>query len=661
MFTNRPLLRNKVTYALAVLGLLCFIPWASAGETEDQDIDLTAMSFKELMDMEITAVSKKEEKLFATPASVHVISNEDIRRSGHQSIPEVLRMVPGIQVAKIDTNKWAITARGFNSLYSEKLLVLIDGRTVYTPLTSGVNWDVQDLMLEDVERIEVVKGPGGTLWGANAVNGIINIITKDARDTQGNLFVAGAGTEESGFSSLRHGGKLGENAHFRTYAKYFDRDEAVYTNGDTANDGTDAIRGGFRIDWDKSEQDHITLQSDSYNGHSSRRVTRPAPPPSGNYRVNNIADLRGTNVLTRWTRMFSDGSDMALQFYYDRTERYEVSIGESRDTFDVDFQHHFQLMQTHNLVWGFGYRHTDDNIDNRGTITHAPSRRSDELLTGFVQNEMTVIDDRLKFIVGIKVEDNDYTGFEYQPNARLLWTPNEKNTVWASFTRAVSTPSRMYSDSTLIYNYIPATMSISGSQDLDAQEVQAWELGYRMKPKDNLFFDFSVFYNEYDHLFALRNNPTAFTTIYDNTMYGETCGTEIAAHWQVNDNWVLGCAYSFLTLQMHTEDSSTNTNAELRTEKSSPHNTFNLNSRLNLGKSLEFDTSLYYVDNVPQYDIPAYMRLDMGLTWHLKENMDLSLVGQNLLDSSHPEFGSDSVIPTEVQRGVFGKLTWRFK
>jgi len=660
MATEKACLMNRfrqIPAALALLGL-CTQAFAASPEP-NEPADLFDMSIEELMEVEVTTVSKKEDTLFRSPAAITVLTSEDIRRSGHQSIPEVLRMVPGVHVAKIDSNKWAITARGFNSMYAGKLLVLIDGRLVYTPLYSGVYWDVQDLMLEDVERIEVVKGPGGTLWGANAVNGVINIITKKAKDTQGTLVTGVMGTEEKGASSLRHGGKLGENAYYRVYAKYFNRDEAVYANGDHANDRFDALREGFRIDWDKSDQDHITLQGDFYDGHSGQRNRLTVPPGGSNYQADNNVDVRGLNILTRWTRKYSDDSDMTLQFYYDRTERYAIQLGESRDTFDIDFQRRFQLAENHNLIWGLGYRHTGDNTDGSYTVSFSPSCSDEELFTGFVQDEVTIVDDLLKFIVGTKVEKNDYTGYEFQPNARLLWTPDERNTVWASFTRAVSTPSRSYADMQLIYNSTPA-MSITGSGNLKSQEVKSYELGYRVKPKNNLFFDFSLFYNEYDHLFATENNPTALSTIHDNKMYGETCGTEIAAHWQVNQNWKLNGGYSFLKMQMHTENSSTNTTRAAITERSSPQNMFHLNSQINLRDNLELNTTLYHVGSVPHYSIPSYMRLDMGLTWHVSKSMEFSIIGQNLLDRAHPEFGDDGPIATEVQRGVFAGLKYRF-
>jgi len=646
----------KFRHLTALLLLIACLPVFAAGYESDKE-DIYDMSIEELMDVEVTTVSKKEDTLFKVPAAITVLTSEDIRRSGLQSVPELLRLVPGLHVAKIDSNSWAITSRGFNSLFSEKLLVLIDGRTVYSPLYSGVHWDVQDLMLEDIERIEVIKGPGATLWGANAVNGVISIITKNAADTQGTLLTAGGGTEEKGFSSLRYGGKIGDDAYYRFYGKYFDRDEAVYPNDAHANDGYDAFRQGFRVDWDKSDDEHVTVQGDFYKGHSAKSILLTSP--ASNYQLDENVDVRGWNILSRWTKIFSDDSDMSLQFYYDRTERYEVELGETRDTFDIDFQHRFQLADNHNLIWGLGYRHTGDNTGGSYTIIFNPSNRNDQLFSGFVQDDITIVADRLKLIVGTKVEKNDYTDYEFQPNARLLWTPNERNTVWASFTRAVSTPSRAYSDMTLIFNSNPK-MTVNGSKSLRSQQVQSYELGYRVKPSGKVFIDFALFYNEYDNLFARENDPDVFNTTYFNKLYGETYGGEITAHWQVKDNWKLDAGYSFLRMMIHTDKSSTNTTRAEKVERHSPQNIFHINSQMNLSESLELNSTLYYVDNIMFYQVPSYFRLDTGMTWHVNKDVDFAVVGQNLLDRSHLEFGDGGVIATEVQRGVYAKLTCRF-
>ena len=649
--------RFRVFFIFMFLSSICSQTYAKQSDPNIPE-DLFNLSIEELMDIEVVTISKKEATFFNTPAAITVITAEDIRRSGHQSIPETLRMAPGLHVAKINSNRWAITSRGFNGLYADKLLVMIDGRSVYSQLYSGVYWDVQDVVLEDIERIEVIKGPGGTLWGANAVNGIINIITKNAKDTQGTLVTGGVGTEERIFSTLRYGAKLGDDAYYRVYGKYFDRDDARYSNGDTANDGSDTIRGGFRIDWNKSEEDLITFQGDFYDGHSG--LATLSTSPGINYTAYGTTDNRGCNFLTRWSHTYSDTSDMSLQFYYDRTERYSVELGEARDTFDIDFQHRFEFAEGHNLIWGLGYRHTGDNLENTYTVNFDPSHENEQLLTAFVQDEITIIDDLVKLIVGTKFENNDYTGNEFQPSVRVLWTPDERNTLWGAVTRAVSTPSRATSDLTNKYSEVPFPMQFTGNSDLDSQELTAYELGYRVKAKDNLLLDFALFYNEYENLYTNENNPTPFNSIFDNKMYGETYGGEMAAHWQITDGWNLTGGYTFLKMQMHTESSSTSSSRAERKEKETPRNLFNLTSQLKLRDNLEFNTSLYYVDNVPYYNISSYVRLDMGLTWHIKENIDVSIVGQNLLDNRHPEYDDDGTLSTEVQRGVFGKLTWSF-
>jgi len=295
------------------------------------------------MNVEVTSVSRRAEKLSVAPAAISVITAEELRRSGATSIPEALRLVPGMEVARVDAHNWAISARGFNDLFANKLLVLMDGRSVYTPLFSGVYWDVQDTLLEDIERIEVIRGPGATLWGANAVNGVINIITRSARDTQGLLLAGGGGTEEQGFAAVRYGGKLGDNAYYRVYAKYFNRDDQVLPDGNDSNDRWNMARGGFRIDWDASPENHFTLQSDLYSGRLNQTYFLPAPNPP--YAQTNQAHLNveGGNVLGRWSHTISERSDMKLQVYFDRTVRDGPVLDEDRDTFDLDLQHHFLL------------------------------------------------------------------------------------------------------------------------------------------------------------------------------------------------------------------------------------------------------------------------------------------------------------------------------
>ena len=397
------------------------------------------------LDVQVSTVSRTESTVGRSAAAVFVVTNEMIRRSGARTIPDALRLVPGVQVARIDANKWAVTIRGFNGRYANKLLVQIDGRSVYTPLFAGVYWDVQDVVLEDVDRIEVIRGPGAAVWGANAVNGVVNIITKSARDTQGTFVEAGSGTEERSFSTVRTGGKLGQNAYYRIYGKWFERDRAGLPTG-IADDEWRQGRTGFRIDWEPNGCDKLTFQGDAYGGTSGTANRIPdSLPPDFQSTITDDSRVSGGNALLRWSRTIDAETDWSLQFYYDRTSRKAVTTGfqEDRDTIDLDFQHRFPLAPEHSLIWGFGYRNSKDSIRSSPFyLQFYPSDRADDLFSYFVQDEITLREDLLYLTVGSKFEHNDYTAFEYQPTGRLLWTPDPRHSIWAAISRAVRTPSR---------------------------------------------------------------------------------------------------------------------------------------------------------------------------------------------------------------------------
>lgn len=658
----RKIYASKRKRAFAVLLLLLgFSPPAFAAYEEEpnETEDFFELSIEELMEVEVTITSKKDEKMFETPSAVYVLTREDIRRSGVTNIPDALRMVPGMQVGNFNANKWAISARGFNSEFGDKLLVLIDGRSVYTSMFAGVYWDEQDVILEDIERIEVVKGPGGTLWGSNAVNGIINIVTMDAKKTQGTIITGGGGIEERAFTSFRHGLKLNDKSYGRIYSKYYNRDGGIYTaNGGVGADDSEKLQSGFRFDWEESDIDHITLQGDAYHGRSGRNSTEATS--AGNItNKDDSENIRGLNVLSRWNRKLSETSNMSLQFYYDRSARYSFSLEHTIDIFDLDFQHRFELNPQHNFVWGLGYRDIRDNTSGTFAINFFPQDRIDKIFSGFVQDEITITENLLKFIIGSKFERNNYTGFEYQPSMRLLWTPNKNNTVWAAFTRAVQIPARSQSDMVNIFSNIPPfiQLSISGSDDLQSQELKAYEIGYRTKVGDRMLLDITAFYNEYDHLFSIEGGAAG---IFDNKIYAETYGTEFAAHLQATRNWKLIAGYSFLQIQAHRKSSSTSMAKEVEYEGNSPHNMFQLRSLLDLPCGLEFDTSLYYVDNLPNSGVPKYIRMDVRLGWKVGDNLEVSVAGQNLLDREHREFMGVSSNTTESQRVIHAKLTWRF-
>jgi len=666
-----PAFSRTVLIAVVYIFLLELIAVPAAGSTSaaGQDVaeDLTELSLEELMNVEVTLVSRKKEKQFESGAAVFVVTNEDIRRSGATTIPDALRMVPGLHVARVDGNTWAVTARGFNSEYADMLLVLIDGRQVYTPRWSGVYWDMQDLMLEDVDRIEVIRGPGGTMWGANAVNGVINIVTKSAEDTQGGLLSLGAGDEERAIGGIRYGDRIGE-AYFRVYGKYINQDE-------TGTDWVDAddddyrkmIQGGFRLDWDPSDEDSITFQGDILNGKSGTLIWTPQLPPSWSV-TSTHWDNGGGNLLARWSHTFSESADISLQAYYDRVETGLFLFSEKRDTADFDFQHRFSLGDRHEIVWGLGYRYTAMNMHNSPDFKNDPRHRGDDLVSAFIQDEITLVEDELRFIAGSKFEYNDYTGLETQPNARIVWTPNDRNTLWGSVARAVQTPGSFFTDSWWNWSVLtrreggPAFVWLAGNDDVDSQNLLAYEVGYRVRPVDSFSVDVAAFWNEYDNLMTweyagYNMSPAAYIWTPDNKMDGETYGLEIAANWDVTDRWRLAAGYTLFHMDLELDGSSTDIGSD-EYEEIDPKNQFNIRSHLDLPKNLEFDTSLYYVDNLPYHDVPSYFRLDARLAWNVTEDLELSVVGQNLLDDEHWEFGEADC--AKIERSVYGKLTWQF-
>jgi iron complex outermembrane recepter protein len=640
----------------------------SAQDTYRSPEELKKLSVEELVDIDVTSVSKYPEKLSEAAAAVSVLTQEDIQSSGVTNIPDALRLVPGLDVAQVDAHTWAISSRGFNDIFANKLLVMIDGRTVYTPLFSGVFWDIQDTLLQDIDRIEVVRGPGATLWGANAVNGVINIITKSARDTQGLFVSGGGGTEERGFTSVRYGVKVADDAYLRVYGKYFNRDDSVLPNGTDAHDAWDMYQGGFRFDWEPPGDDSITFQGDIYTGNQDETYVVPTTmfPFSGT--ITSTDSVSGGNLLGRWTHNFAPDSQLTLQSYYDRTERSLPIFGEIRDTGDVDLQHRFSLGDRQQIIWGLGYRATHANITNSLNVSILPPDRTLSLYSAFVQDEITILPDRLRLAIGSKFEHNDFTGFEIQPSIRALWTPGHAQTIWGSISRAVRTPSEAESDLRLNsappVPLPPGSITIFGNPNMESEKLLAYELGYRVQPIEQLNLDLTGFYNVYDDLRTVKPllpGPITPSQIA-NGLFGETYGTEISATAQVTRNWRLQGSYSYLQAQLHLKSGSHDTSTERADEGSSPQNQFSVRSIADLGWNIQFDSTLRYVDALPAPHVPSYVTLDLRLAWSPRKNLEVSIVGQNLLDDRHPEF-APTVIgtqKTEVQRGVYGMVVWHY-
>jgi len=663
--------------ALTLVGCCCGTGLAAGSDAASPPAtDLTELTLQELMNIEVTSAAKTPQSLQDATAAVFVISREDIRRSGVTSIPEALRLAPGIQVARISSNAWAVSARGFNGRFANKLLVLMDGRTLYNHLFSGVFWDIQDTLLEDVERIEVIRGPGAALWGANAVNGVINIITREAGATQGTLLTAGGGTEERAFVGVRQGGKLGAGTFLRLYGKAFERDGGRDASGREGADDWRMQRAGFRLDRQADAVDAFTVQGDIYRGRIGETFVVPTLSPPFSRQFDEDTDVSGGNLLSRWCRTFSETSDLALQVYFDRALNHDAITGQARNTWDLDFQHRFAPASRHSLLWGLGYRYYEDDTRPGLTVAFDPEDDSKELLRAFVQDDVELIPGRLRLTVGSQFEHNDHTGFEIQPTLRLRWTPRPNHTLWGAISRAVHTPSRAEDDIRLDQATLPTTpptvVALVGDRDVEAEELLAFELGYRSQLTPRLALDVATFYNRYRHLVTaepgapfLETEPAPLHAVLplvgDNRMHGKSYGAELAADWHPLSRWRLQAVYSYLQLLL---DVDTGSKSDLFKElaRTAPHHQASLRSSLDLPRGVELDLWLRYVDNLPAPDIGSYLTLDARLAWTPRRNLELALVGQNLLDDRHPEFASEKLDAAvmEIERGVYGKITWQF-
>lgn len=669
----------------SVIKLVIFIALACAqssvrAEDASSNLSFEDLSLEQLMQVEVTTVSKKAQKLSDAAAAIFVVNSEDIRRSGATSIPEALRIVPGLHVAKVDGSRWAISSRSGAGLFSNSLLVLIDGRTVYSPLFSGVFWEQPDLLLADVDRIEVIRGPGATLWGANAVNGIINIITKESSKTQGLLATAGYGSELEGTTALRYGGEVGENGNYRLYGKFQNWDNSETLTGAESSDDFDSKQGGFRADFGLGADDNFTLQGDIFDGDGGFEASIPSvSSPTYSSLLSSRKKWRGGNILGRWTHDVSESSQTSLQVYYDKSDRKDVVLNHDIDTLDIDFQNTIQFNNNNQTIWGLGYRRIEDGIENiTETVVLDPDSRAVKIFSGFIQNETLLADEAISINLGSKFERNDYTGFEFQPNARARWSVTDKSTLWAAASRAVRTPSRVENDADIAFLATPGTgglanlLVIEGSDALNSENLAAYEAGYRYQAAKDLSIDLAVFYDRYDDVTSIEmGTPTPILSssppyvrvpyVYDNMVNRDVFGGELLVDWEVTDAWKLQASYSFLKVDVSLDSGSTNLTGTTG-EDSDPVNKFTLRSLLNLTDEIEFDGFLRFVDSVPYYSVDSYLELDLRLGWHITDDLEVSILGQNLLDNAHQEYVADfiNVTPSQIERSVFGRITWRY-
>ncbi len=675
---------DKTTINSCLLAaILCFSPLISA-EEQNEAFNL---SVEDLLNVEVTSVAKKTQSLNDAPAAAFVISNEDIKRSGATNIPDALRLAPGLDVAKIDANKWAVSSRGFNGRFANKLLVLIDGRSAYTRSFSGVYWENQDVMMEDIDRIEVIRGPGAALWGANAVNGVINIITKHSSQTQGGLLNAGGGTEERNFGSFRYGAKLGDNTTGRAYVKGFNRDENTNLTGGKAGDDWHKVQGGFRTDSQLSAQDELTVQGDIYQTQVNQFSYYPQIAPPFQVTGNDHNNAFGGNLLSRLQHTFSPTSDYSLQFYYDAYSRDEGPWSDSRNTLDLDFQHRFALLDRHEIVWGMNYRFGHDHIIGNSVINGSqifninPSSVNDQVVSSFIQDELTLIDDKLWLTVGSKFERNDYSGFEGQPSAKIMWAPHNQHRLWAGVSRAVRTPSRVEQAFNLLsainppqalpfppFGTPPVAIIVQGNSAYRSEEVITYETGYRTAFSKSVSLDLTGFYNDYRDLrYPLPGTPF-FNGAYiiqplnfTNKLHGNTYGIEISTVWQMLDWWRWDANYSWLHTQLV---DTLNNNPQTGI---SPEQRVSLRGALSPRKDIDLDFWLRYVDtsltvgSFGDTHIKGYVTLDLRTAWRPYQGIELSLVGQNLLAQNHLEYVQENqTLPTAIDRGMYGKISWNF-
>jgi iron complex outermembrane recepter protein len=675
--------------AASVFASLCFVSFCMAQPSSDSqtdtpgelpapvdgakevlDMDLDQLSQAEVlvpsMDTVVSSVSRQESTVGRSPAAVYVITPEMIRRSGATNIPDLLRMVPGVEVAQIDVNKWAITIRGFNDRFAGKLLVQIDGRAVYRQATSGVFWDEQDVVLQDVERIEVVRGPGATVWGANAVNGVINIITKNAKDTQGALVYGGGGTEERGFSTVRYGGKWNDDTYYRVYGKQFERDSGF--NPDGEHDDWRQARTGFRLDSTPSCDDAFTFQGDFFEGDSGVFDVGVFPTPPYSRDLIFDTHLFGQNLLTRWTHQIDEDSDWALQGYWDHVNRRTAALDDEQTTYDLDFQYHFLWREDHNIIAGCGYRHINDHLLGDFGLSADPPVRNANLVSCFVQDEITLEEDRWYLTGGSKFEQNDFTGFEYQPSVRLLFLPSDRESVWGAVSRAVRTPGQIEQDAVIrgsVSPVVPVFTELTGDRSVVAEELLAFELGYRAQPVDDFSWDLATFYNIYENLIGVAPSGAPFfdpslgaviiPLEFGNDLSANTYGAELASTYRINPRWELTGSYTLLFLDVQGLGGN-------EIQGSSPTNQLYVRSSWDLREDLEFDLIGRYVDSLPALGVPSYVVMDARLAWRPNKNLEWAVVGRNMFDSPHQEFADEraGMIGTEVESSVYTSLTWTF-
>ena len=625
---------------------ICVLLFLAAAPTallaQNPPLDVTRLSLEDLLDIDVTTVARRPEALGQTAAAITVITGEDIRRSGVTSIPEALRLVPGLDVARFNAGSWAISSRGFNSTAANKLLVMIDGRTVYSPLFSGTFWEIQDMPLDDIARIEVVRGPGTTLWGANAVNGIINIITKSAHQTKSTvLILTGGGADDLALGTLRAGAGLGPNTSYRVFGKYFYRDQLKLANGNNADDSMRLGRTGFRLDSTRGANE-FTVSGDFYRAIAGL-LNRPEP-----------AKLLGGNLLGRWNRTISNRSQFQLQLSYERMDRrIPLQSDFHQNIFDIDLQQQIAV-GSHNVVWGAGFRWNRDATIPTPVLFFSPQDRTYPVSSAFIQDEISLHGNEVKLTVGSKFEHNDFSGFEAQPSVRGSWAIRPEHFIWGAVTRAVRTPTRFDSD----IRFGPPGLQIVGNPDFTSENVVAYEAGYRSGAQ-RFSYDLSTFFNVYDNLRSLEVLAVPGRIGEFNNLNAHTYGGEVSLKYDALEWLRFNVGYSFLEEHLKTDLGHFDVfNGTI--EGNDPKQQFFVRGSADFSHNIEVDSTLRFVSQLPSPPVPRYMELDGRFGWNPTPQVELSIIGRNLFDNQHPEFGPLSPFREEVQRNIYGRMAFRF-
>lgn len=681
-----PLVSRAVCYLLGLSALLLALALTDRAVARAVAPDLTELSIEELINVQVISATRQMQRLAETASAIFVITQDDIRRSGVTSVPEALRLAPGVHVGRIDANKWAVSIRGFNGRFANKLLVLVDGRSIYTPTFAGVYWEIQDLLLEDIDRIEVIRGPGASLWGANAVNGVINILTRRAEDTQGLVSVT-AGYPENTTVGIRYSGALGDDVHYRIYSKYLNNKDFKDEHGQDAGDDWHLGSGGFRLDWTPSAHDRFVLQGSGYDGDLHQNLQVPLLTPPYRHRARDAITDSGGYLQGRWEHAFSATSSLDLKLYYQQERHADALLGLVLDTFDMDLQHTFAFDERNAVIWGLGYRCYHDHYQATALSTLTPATLRYELFSVFLQDQIALIPDTLNLTLGARLEHNDFSGWEFQPNARLLWTPHPYHRLWGAVSRAVRSPSRV--DRGLRLNVLalppdtvgsplPGLVVFQGDPSFASEKLTAWELGYRTLPSERLSLDVTGFYHDYDDLrnIAIRNDlatvvggSVQIPGQFVNAGYGHTWGFEAAANWQVQDNWRLHLAYSWLRASLKNEPGRSGLVPDTR-NGSQPRHQVSLRSSFDLRQDLELDLWLYYVDRLPGLvtvapafttSVDSYLSVNARIGWRPRKDLELSLVGTHLIGPPHVEFVQETYpFPEQVERSLYGQMKWSF-